>query len=76
MKNTPADDTNYRVVDWDTNAIIATFDTLGKAKKHCKSLGYVYTRLSGNIPLAYVQCDIIIDGVRYTDCCIYNPRFN
>jgi hypothetical protein len=74
-KNIIPDNTTYRVVSWDTRQVISTHTKLSIAKKVCRELGYTAHRLVGNVPHAYVECDILIDGIVRTDCCIYNPRF-
>jgi hypothetical protein len=78
-------DTTYRVVEWSTGTVLQTYEKLSEAKKACRDMGYEDSRLFGRAPIAFVQCDVMIQNgwddqmkpimERRSDCCIYNPRF-
>ena len=60
----------YKVINWNTDAIMGEYSSLTQAKRACKALGHtndtnpIFTSLP---PVAYVQDD--------RGCCVYNPRF-
>lgn len=71
-----AENTTFRVIDWDNNKVIKTFDNPNQAKKYCRDLGYFEDIFNRKCPIAFVQADYIDPyDVKLIACCFYNPRF-
>ena len=61
----------YHVINWDTNKITSSHNTLKEAKMACRSLGHTgedIQFLTGYPPVAFVSND--------AKECVYNPRFS
>ncbi len=76
--------TKFYVTSWDTGAILAEYETPGAARNDAKARGFIESRLTGKMPVAYVAADYLDKSpVIYGHAaepavirgCFYNPRF-